>query len=198
MNFGALHPYPYEMYVAMGHQYYLSPTREIDPYVDLTLAGLSYGYLTLLPEETVRGTSKTPEWEQDKFAAEISKGIWSDPIEGLFKEKRVFLERSLEDMFLMIRDRERMKDGHLVKIDKESCAAKTRIFEVDIWQPALNKQADRIRANAEKEMSGLEREKRMEEIACWRDVSRLRMEMHNVLRDWAAEKRKESFLLDGK
>jgi len=198
MNFGAPHPYPYEMYLMMGQKYYLSPTREIDPYLDLTLSGMAYGYLAPL------SWTNEPEYPErrkpvvDEITSGASQSAWTDPVGELFKEKRMFQERLLEDIVWMIRDREQLKMDHLARIDKESCEAKTRTFQVDLWQPAMNRQADRIRANAEKEMSGLEREKRMEEIACWRDVSRLRMEMHNVLREWTVEKRKESFFLDGK
>ncbi len=196
MNFESSNLSPYGMDASMAWANYLAPVREIDPYVDLSLTAMSHGYLAPVPEKA----PIQPEedfTEADEIATGISKRVWADPVEEMLKARRGFLEKSVEDILSMLEERQDMKEDHLTKIDKESCEAKTRMFEVDGWQPAMNKEADRIRANSEKEMSGLEREKRMEEIACWRDVSRMRMELHTVLQEWSGEKRKESFLLGG-
>jgi len=92
----------------------------------------------------------------------------------------------------------KIEKEHAGQINEEACEAKTRIFSVDHWHPAMNKEADKIRANAEKDILGLEREKRMEEIACWRDTSRLQSELRTVLSEWSGEERKETLLFGGK
>ena len=192
-----VHPDDFEAYERWKRD--RAPLREIDPYVEISLTAMAHGYFEPAPErKVVEEPHDQRSLTLDEIATGIPKQAWADPIDSMLKAKGEFLERSIEDILGMIGDRERMRDEHVNKIDKESCQAKTRIFEIDHWQPAMNREADRIRANQEKEMSGLERERRMEEIACWRDVSRMRMELHGVLEEWSKEKRKEQLLLGGR
>ena len=58
----------------------------------------------------------------------------------------------------------------------------------------INAEVDKVRTNLEREIIGLDREKRMEEVACWRDVARLRAELDEAAREFGRERAKESLL----
>ena len=70
----------------------------------------------------------------------------------------------------------------------------SRLFPLYQFHVGLNPNVDRMRSNIDKELIGLEREKRMEEVACWRDISRLRGELREIMGEYAQEKRKDGLL----
>ena len=59
-------------------------------------------------------------------------------------------------------------------------------------------QAEKIRVQIEREMTSLEREKRFEEVACWRDTTRLRGDLREALRELGQEERKSALLSGGR
>ena len=198
MNFEPTRQDPHEMYMAMGWEQYQAPVREIDPYVELSMTTAGYGLLDQSSDkETQPFSLNNSDPERDEAATGIARGHWTDPVQSALDDKVAFSERLVGDLIGMIQKREELRDGHITNIDGESCHAMGRVFGVEQWHPAMNRDADKVRANAEKEISGLEREKRMEEIACWRDTSRLRMELHEKAREWLGERRRQSFVFDG-
>ncbi len=58
----------------------------------------------------------------------------------------------------------------------------------------VNPGIDRIRTNIERELLAFEREKRMEEVACWRDVCRLKSDLREVIRELEREKNRENLI----
>lgn len=108
--------------------------------------------------------------------------------------KREFLARSVEDILGMIYEREGLRDEHLRKIDYDSCKVSTRLLGIDYWRLGANKDLDKLRMNLEREIIAFEREKRMEEVNCWRDTSRLRTDLREVMREASQEWRRDSLL----
>ena len=48
--------------------------------------------------------------------------------------------------------------------------------------------------NPKWEIAGLEKERRMEEVSCWRDITRLKSELRETLKEFNHEKEKEGLL----
>jgi len=120
-----------------------------------------------------------------------------DPLGPFLAAKREFWAKSVEDILGLISKRERIKYDNMHKIDYESCYMKTRLYELDHWRRGFDPQVERTRVQIEREMSSLEREKRFEEVACWRDTTRLRGELREALRELGQEERKAALLSDG-
>ena len=234
MRFEPSRPNPYEMYVYLGRQNYessrLQSEPDLNPYLNLTLSGLGYGFndpfrerlqsdenerkdlkelagIFAIPEfrgqETNCGRWRNGGRERSAIRIQspqfdgLSLAKWSDPLGAFLGAKKEFLGKSIADLLREIEVREKMRDDHLHRIDYESCSFQTRIYELDFWQRGMNPIADRVRTSLEKEMSGLEKEKRMEEISCWRDVSHLKTDLREVMQEWAMEKRKDLLLSEG-
>ena len=134
----------------------------------------------------------------DAIADSFSRKKSDDPVDALLGAKRDWLGRSVEDVLGLIYEREQIKYGQFSKIDKEWCKVKEPLFMVDQIHPGLNPNVDRLRNNIQKELAALEHEKRAEEVACWRDVARLRGELREVMRYWSMEKQRGNFLSDDK
>lgn len=122
---------------------------------------------------------------QDFIAAPPSNGI-----DVFMTAKRTFAARSVEDILGLIYERDSLCQGNIRKIDYETSAVKTRLFEFDKWRWGLNPQMERVRFGVEHELRALEGEKRKEEVECWRDTTRLRGELREAMREFGQENRK--------
>jgi hypothetical protein len=130
----------------------------------------------------------------DALIEESEKRDKKDPVDVYFLGKRRFLSDSIADILGLIYGREHLKDENLRKIDYDSILTKERLFQIDYWRAGWNPNVDRLRMNLERELIGFGREKRLEEVACWRDVCRLKSELREVSREFAVEKRRQSLL----
>ena len=122
----------------------------------------------------------------------------ADPLGDFFSGKKAFLSDSIEGVVGLIYERQHLKYENFRKIDYDSCRAKTLLFQIDQWRLGLHQNVDRLRMGLEKELIGLERERRMEEVACWRDIVRLKTDLRELTGEFAQEKRRDSLLSDGK
>ena len=64
-------------------------------------------------------------------------------------------------------------------------------LETDAGQERAFAVLDKIKTSIMREIVAFEREKRMEEVACWRDVTRLRGELREIAGRYVMEKRKD-------
>jgi hypothetical protein len=83
-----------------------------------------------------------------------------------------------------------MKYDSFRAMDYEAAGIKTKLFEIDNLRTGLNPQIERVRQNIVKELHALESEKRRETVECWRDITRLKGELREVMREFGQEKRK--------
>ena len=122
-----------------------------------------------------------------------------DPLERFFRGKKVFLAKSVEDILGLIYEREYLRDENIRKIDYESSKSRIKLFGLDQWPSGIgfNPDIDKLRLNIEQDLTALEKEKRMEEIICWRDVCRLKTDLRQVMGEVSQEKRREG-LISGK
>jgi len=117
-----------------------------------------------------------------------------DPIDAFFTAKKTFAARSVEDILTSLYERETLKYHNLRDIDYQSTTLRTRLFELQRWRLGLNPQMERVRFQVEQELAGLEGEKRKEHVECWRDVTRLKGDLRDALREFGQEQRKADLL----
>ena len=193
MNFQTAYPHGIEatrnvdLYRAPGSQAYFDTT-------------VSLPYLSLLsqPSDSYAGkpysSCTAPLGHLEAITDDILPRDNSDPLGPFFAAKRGFLAGSVADILSLIYEREQLKYDNLRKIDYDSAKQKTRLFEIDSWRTGANPQIDKTRAQIDRELLSFEREKRFEDVACWRDITRLRGELREAVREFSQEKRKESLL----
>jgi len=117
-----------------------------------------------------------------------------DPLGSFLSAKREFWATSVEDILGRISEREHIRRENIYQVDYESCQMRTRLYQLDHWRRGFDPQVERIQVQIEREMSSLEREKRFEEVACWRDVTRLSGELREALRELSLEERKAALV----
>ena len=117
--------------------------------------------------------------------------VSDDPLESLLENKQVILLKSIQDVVGLLYERERIKYDHLKLIDLESCETKTRVFDLERWPVGSSPPVDGLRANREQKLTTFEREKRTEEVACWRDVLRLKSELRDFVKELWRERQRQ-------
>jgi len=118
----------------------------------------------------------------------------SNALDRILTGKKQFAAKTTQEILGLIYQREEIRYDHARAIDYESMQLKEKLFETGTWQTGLNPQLDKTRGQLQRELGGLERERRMEEVACWRDTTRLRENLREALRDFDQEKRKEQLI----
>ena len=119
--------------------------------------------------------------------------VTKDPLQDFLTVKKSVLSSSAEDILGLIYERNSLKYENLRRITYESVHWGSQLRELGDWNVGVFKDIDKTRGAIEKEIAGLERERRMEEINCWRDITRLKGELRETMQDFNMEKRKEQF-----
>ena len=117
-----------------------------------------------------------------------------DPIDAFFTAKKTFAARSVEDILTSLYQRETLKYDNLRQLDYEEAALKTRLHELEAWHTGMNPQMERVKIGLEHELHALAGETRREHVECWRDVTRLKTDLRDALREFGQEQRKTDLL----
>ena len=117
-----------------------------------------------------------------------------DPIDAFFTAKKTFAARSVEDILTSLYERETLKYDNLRQLDYEEAALKTKLHELQAWHTGMNPQMERVKIGLEHELQALAGETRREHVECWRDVTRLKGDLRDALREFGQEQRKTDLL----
>jgi len=120
-----------------------------------------------------------------------------DPLGKILSGKREFLNKSIEEIITLIKEREQLRDRNIYKIDIDICKINTVMLNLPGQRYSIDVDTDTINDTLQKQVMTLNKEKRAEEVACWRDITRLKSDLKDSLKELAQEKRKQS-LLSGK
>jgi hypothetical protein len=192
MHFGPSQPLIYMPYMGIWQRNYVARALA---YPESYHSFLDFPYLTSESSQSVWHDQREKKlWEplDPRDKASLENKI--DPLESFFAGKKNFLVKSAREILGLIYEREQLKYENLHRIDYDECHTKTRLFEIDHWHPEVNPGINRIRANIERELLACEHEKRMEEVACWRDVCRLKSDLREVVRELEREKNRENLI----
>ncbi len=79
-----------------------------------------------------------------------------------------------EQLAAWIKERQKIKDNSILKINQEIDALKTHILNIDfLYSKIYSFDSFREKLELERQIIILEKEKKEEEIECWRDITRL-------------------------
>lgn len=96
-----------------------------------------------------------------------------DPIDRFLDSKKEVLLNSSKGILEQIYERLSIRDGNLYEIDQRIGRADSILDQLDVFELGALPVIDKRKAIIEKELITFEQEKRFEQVACWRDVSRL-------------------------
>lgn len=130
----------------------------------------------------------------DALTSDVEQGNQHGSLERFLGRKKNFAAKSVQDILGLIYERESIKYELAHAIDYEQCHLGTQLLEIDDWRTGDNPQLDKTRGQLERNIIALNQEKRREETACWRDVTRLKSELREVLREFDGEHHKNNLL----
>jgi len=97
----------------------------------------------------------------------------SDPIDRFLDSKKEVLLNSSKGILEQVYERLSIRDSNLYEIDGRICRANSVLDQLDVFELGALPVIDKRKSFFEKELITFEQEKRFEQVACWRDVSRL-------------------------
>jgi hypothetical protein len=118
-----------------------------------------------------------------------------DPLARFISGKRKFLNKSLDDILNLIKKREKIKDRNSLEIDHEICQIHTSMLNHPKNKYAIDMAKLKSFDALQQQVNALYNAKRVEEISCWRDVTRLKSDLRESINELEQEKRKQSLLL---
>ena len=119
-----------------------------------------------------------------------------DPLDSFFSAKRVFLGKSVEDILGSIYERVTLKYENLDQLKYQSTRLGSRLLQLNSCNWGMNPQIERVRIGLEHEILATDTEKRNEEVECWKNVTRLKTELRETLREFSQEKQKSALIGD--
>jgi hypothetical protein len=87
-----------------------------------------------------------------------------------------------------------MMNRAILTLDYQICAVDSEIMQLPYFQIGLNKDLDRIRTTLEAKAMDFEQQKMEERVASWKDITRLKTDLLEVLKDYVATQASSSFL----
>lgn len=119
-----------------------------------------------------------------------------DPLRDFFRGKRELSRWNVTEILQHIEARRQLKEESLKKIEEDRLGLRERVMRLDVWHPTMNTAADKLRMNLEREILALERERRFEKVAYWRDITRIESEFREAVGGYAQEQRRAGLLGD--
>jgi hypothetical protein len=122
--------------------------------------------------------------------------LWSNsnPVEEIIKEKIRFHRASLVQILNLIMEREKAKQNNLVSIESEALKVQGELFLYKCIVYPISPDNKR-KSNFERAVSELEKQKRQEEIDCWKDTLKLWQQLLDIIAEYRATMRKARLLL---
>ena len=147
-----------------------------------------------------------PEPEQKTELAEEGPGVFSglsplagkerDLVDDLLANKVEAMQQNIERIEYQIERREKLRKENQYGLDLAMMKCQTDLFECDLWPPGGNTMIEKRRSQLERELQDLDKEKRFEEVAGWRDRQMLLKELREAITDYEAAVRRKGLLDD--
>lgn len=117
--------------------------------------------------------------------AELPNG--AEPLSDVLRERLALKKFTLGQIMALIQGRRKIMYRHIKEIDRGVCNCISHIYELEFWLPQ-----DRARRQntLERTIAGLEKEKRAERVACWRDLARLHQDVLEAIGEYRSAKRR--------
>jgi hypothetical protein len=164
MIFNYLNPY---VRTALADRYYssLSPAKALS---FSSFPGSLYGLN--LQDDYLLGADPEPSNQSSDLDSIVRA---NDPIDRFLDSKKDVLADSAKGILEQIQERLALRDSNLYEIDQRISRANSVLDQLDVFELGALPVIDKRKSFFEKELITFEQEKRFEQVACWRDVSRL-------------------------
>jgi hypothetical protein len=127
-------------------------------------------------------TSNLSETAQTHYTQPVvAPAQCSDPLDRFLRYKQLTLNRSIRDVVGLIFQREHLKQRNLYQLLTTECDISTKLVNTDVWEFGVNPVIDKRRAILEKELLHIDKERRKEEIAAWKDTLTLKRDLRDLL-----------------
>ena len=117
-----------------------------------------------------------------------------DPLAQFLSSKREFLNKSLDEIVALINEREQIRDINIYQIEKDICRVHTKMFNLSWQRYNINFDTDKTYQRLQQLVMALNREKRAEDVVCWKDITRLKSYLREFIKEAEQEKRKQVIL----
>ena len=149
-----------------------------------------------------------PYYATENDLSEINKflGAWkykpdSDLIDVLFTDKVNATKFSIVHLISQMRERQIIKKRNLGKIDYDMDKFKTHLAQIEdlcLYNQILDLDKRKTKISLFEKITGLEKEKRAEETSCWRDLTQLRKELTDLIKEYKIASRKKELIANPK
>ena len=173
---------------------YTTPALQSTSYSQSASYYFSLPYTSFLPTPSHSYSVLDSSEPLDALIADLAPGSQRTPLDQFLDRKKRFAAHSVQDILGLIYERESLRYDMTDAINQERCYIKGKLLETGQWITGLNPQLDKSRGQLEKNILALDQEIRREEVACWRDTTRLKTELREALREFDQEKHKTGLL----
>jgi len=163
-----------------------------------------YGRLKIYDSRTHETDGLLPSYGSEKDLSEINKFLdaWkykpgSDLIDVLFTDKANVARFSILHLISQMRERRVIKKRNLERIDYDADKFKTELAQIEdlcLYNEIFNLDNRKTKLNLDGKITGLEKEKRAEETSCWRDLTQLRKELTDLIKEYKIASRKKELI----
>jgi len=163
-----------------------------------------YGRLKIYDSRTHETDGLLPSYGSEKDLSEINKFLdaWkykpgSDLIDVLFTDKVNATKFSILHLISQMRERRVIKKRNLERIDYDADKFKTELAQTEdlcLYNEIFNLDNRKTKINLDGKITGLEKEKRAEETSCWRDLTQLRKELADLIKEYKIASRKKELI----
>jgi len=145
-----------------------------------------------------------PYYATEKDLSEINKFLdaqdytgSSDLIDALFTDKVNTTRFSVLHLISQMRERQKIKKRNLEGIDYNMDNFKTQLAQVEdlcLYNEIFDLDRRKTRIKIGEKITGLEKEKRAEKTSCWRDLTQLRKELTDLIKEYKIASRKKELI----
>ena len=122
----------------------------------------------------------------------------SDIVDDLLANKVEAMRQNIEHIAYQLEERERLGKQNQYTIDLTMMKTKEDLFECELWPTGSNQTIEKRRSQLERELQELDREKRFEEISCWKDQQMLLRDMREAATEYDSAIRRKGLLNDSR
>jgi hypothetical protein len=179
----------------MLHHYYNSGTPEFPRYVRIQTPYESWNSSEekfpqhLLPERYLHLISQEQYQEKAYKPENIVDEIFEDKVQGL--------KATIDSTLAQVEERKELRKKNLLGILQGECKCDTELMQLEErlrYSCAGSPGTDKAKATIQKELLNLERERRFEDVSCWRDLVFLRKELVSALGEYQTAQRRQEML----
>ena len=163
-----------------------------------------YGGLKLNDSHDHERYAFLPYYASEKDLSKINEFLdaWkyepgSDLIDVLFTNRLNVTKFSILHLISQMRERQHAKKRNLKRIDYDVSKFNTHLAQTEdqcLYNEILDLDNRKTKISLAQKIAGLEKDRRSEEISCWRDLTQLRKELIDLIKECKTESRKKELI----